>query len=235
LITAAGRPTGPIVWDLLESVKQYEAWGQDIEFERPKTCRYCGRDGTLVVHEKRWRKRAGVLACRFRCGRRGRPEEVACGKTITLLPSFVYPFRHYGFEQIQPVLFGRCVESPQISWRELGIICKPAWESTLRGWLKAFRGCAQLWSEGLLKSFAHIRSEFALPRSLGETAEKAVLDLATLFLDWRERNATGKGLESSMVLQRLWGWGSHHLKIPLLLSPTFAMGRRWRTPNKGPP
>lgn len=52
MIPAAGRPTGPIVWDLAESVKQYEAWGQNIKFERPNTCLNCGREGTLVVHEK---------------------------------------------------------------------------------------------------------------------------------------------------------------------------------------
>lgn len=235
MIPAAGRPTGPIVWDLAESVKQYEAWGQNIKFERPNTCLNCGREGTLVVHEKRRRKRVGVLACRVRCGRRGRPKEVACGKTFTLLPSFLYPLFHYGLEQIQPVLFGRFVENPPVSWRRLGVICKPAWESTLRRWSEAFKRCAQSWSEGLLKSFAHLRSEFAVPRSLGETPEKAALDLAALVLDWRERNATGKGLEQSMVLQRLWGWGSYHLKIPLFLSPTFAMGGRWSTPNKGPP
>lgn len=234
MVPVADRPTGPIVWNLSEGVKQYEAWGAEIPFWRPESCPACGRVGTLVGHGKRKHKKSPrVFVRRVRCGRRGRPE--TCGKTFTVLPCFLYPFFHYGLDVIQPVLLGRFAEYPPRCWRELRR-GHPASDSTLFRWAANFRLAAPPWNKELLASFVKVREEFALPRAVTESSATATLSLAGLFLDWKEREITGQGLEASMLLQRLWGWGHERLKKPLFLSTIFAKGAGGdRQPKRAPP
>ncbi len=234
MVPVAGRPTGPIVWDLLEGVNQHRAWGEEIPYWRPEICPGCGRAGTLVGHGSRVRKKSGTRVRRLRCGRqKGRPG--TCGQTCTVLPSFLYPRFWYGFDQIQPILLGRYAHTPPKSWRELGLSCAAS-DSTLMRWCAAFTGATQPWSEALLATFAQIRDEFALPRAFGDNHVKTTLALAGLVLDWRERAQTGERLEASKLLQRLWGWGSQHLKNPLFLPTTDTKGAgRAGYPKRGPP
>jgi hypothetical protein len=235
LSPVVGRPTGPIVWDLLETVNQHRAWGVNLPVWKPEVCSACDREGTLVGHGLRERKRAGVWVRRVRCGRHGRPRDKACGRGFTLLPSTLYPHRHYSLEQLQTVLLGRFAQTPARTWRELGLVA-PAADTTMSLWCEAFSACASFWSSALSTTFAHLRDQFALTRSMTGTVEHTVLSLGALVLDWREKTATGKALDESQLLQRLWGWGSCHVRQPLLSSTLFAKGRRrGRRLNRGPP
>ncbi len=234
MIPAAGRPTGPIVWELPEEVKTW-APGRRRELYRLLACFRCGRLATLVGHGVRKRKRSPDCAFRVRCGRRGRPKEEACGKTFTLVPSWLYPYFSYSLEQICPVLLGRFGVTPPTSWRELARR-HPAGDRTLMRWCDAFAGTAARWSEELNAVYAEIRQEFALPASITQGSASAVLHLAGLFLDWKERTETGQRLEEHVLLQRLWAWGNARLKIPLFLSTTNVKGRRQaRARTREPP
>jgi len=230
---AGGRPTGPIVWDLEEGVKQCEAWGENIPWYRPERCPGCGASGTLVGHGRRVRKKSGVGVRRLRCGRVGRTG--TCGKTCTVTPSFLYPGFWYGLYDVAPVLMGRYGQVPPKTWRELARN-HSASERTLSRWCAAFSAAAADWVGGLLTALAQVRQEFALTRSVSDGPERLTLSLAALFLDWRERSQTGRQLDESQLLQRLWGWGSQRLKIPLFLSTTNVKGlRQLRAPKRGPP
>ncbi len=233
MVPAAGRPTEPIVWDLEEGVKQWGPWGWNIPWYRPEKCPRCGAAGTLVGHGLRMRKKTAVAVRRLRCGRWRRPG--ACGKTVTVIPSFLYPRYWYGLHHIQPVLLGRFGQTPPKSWRELAR-SHPASNRTLSRWCASFSADAGRWASGVVAAFSEVRGEFAIPPSASDHHERLTLSVGGLFLDWREHSQTGKQLNQDQLLQRLWGWGARSLKIPLFSSTTFVEGlRRGREPKRGPP
>lgn len=104
--------------DLAEGVKQCEAWGWNIEWYRPESCPRCGVGGTLVWHDLRVRKKTGAPVRRLRCSRTNR--RGTCGRTVSVVPSCLYPRFWYGLHHIQPVLLGRYGQTPPKTWRELG-------------------------------------------------------------------------------------------------------------------
>lgn len=228
----AGRPTGPIVWDLALEIKQYKALGRKIPIWRPKVCPACGEPETLVAHDLRERRREGVFVRRLCCRRRGRK---VCGRTVTVLPSCLYPRRHFALERMQPVLEGRFVASPPKSWRELGRGL-PVWDSTMIRWCQSFSQNAGRCNEILTAAFASVRGEFALARSLTAAAERTLLFMAALLLEWREKTAAGRELDGKLLLQRLWGWGAQQSNPLFFLSTINAKGRpKGKRLNRGPP
>lgn len=152
-----------------------------------------------------------------------------------LSPVFSIPATGMVYTTSQPVLLGRFGQTPPKSWRELAR-SHPASNRTLSRWCASFSAYAGRWASGVLAAFSEVRGEFAIPPSASDHPERLTLSAGGLFLDWRERGQTGKQLDEDQLLQRLWGWGSWRLKIPLLSSTTFVEGLRpGREPKRGPP
>ncbi|MBV6418466.1 MAG: hypothetical protein CMLOHMNK_03330 [Steroidobacteraceae bacterium] len=208
-------------------VKSIEQVGYDIG-PRPTHCLACGRAGTLVSHGQRPRKVwwpngvwvSVVFVFRLRCGRYPIDLQRCCGKTLTLLPGCLYPYRRYPLEVIQSALVLRFVVTA--SWRHAGQAVRVA-ESTLRDWCCNFSQAAHGWLTGLLHWFSH-SPQFATPSAVETTPEAGLLSTAGVCMDLREQEASGKPVREPQILQRLWEWGFERLNRIPLLSTRFPEG-----------
>jgi hypothetical protein len=196
---------------------------------RPTHCPACGRIGTLVEHGRRPRKVWSLTAAfalvlvirRLRCGRSGSAPARACGKTITLLPGFLYPYRRYPLEVIQLVLMLRFQDAR--CWRSITVEVRVA-ETTAQEWCKAFSAPAKLWLTRLLHWFSHSLG-FVTPDDVVRSPEAGLLSTAGLCMDQLEQTRAAKPLAEHQILQRLWEWGFERLNSIHLLSTRFTQGR----------
>jgi hypothetical protein len=161
-----------------------------------------------------------IAVVRFRCGRHPIDPKRACGKTVTILPGYLYPYRRYPLEIIQEAVFGRFMSLATWSRLELAV---PVAGSTLRDWCRQFSSAAPAWLEGVTHWFAH-SPKFTVPSCVTRSAEAGLLAAAGLCMDLREQELDRKPLQQSQILQRLWEWGFERLKRIPLLSTRFPEG-----------
>ena len=118
------------------SAQEYKARYADLARERPLLCPGCA--GTEISGHgsyERWVVAGGVdrdvliVVRRWRCK--------CCGKTISMLPSVVHRYRHYGLEVIERVLRGRLGGGSVLTWRQAEIETGAS-QRSLRRWCVAF-------------------------------------------------------------------------------------------------
>lgn len=142
-----------IVLDGGDDVQRYAASFRDLAFPRPALCPRCAAVGQLVGHGSYPRTVTEPL--RTHAIRVKRLFCTACRRTVSLLPSFCLPFRHYRTATIQSVLTLRC--AAQASWATVGHRFLPAdlpTRTTCREWVGAFRQGSPRYLRALLRHLA---------------------------------------------------------------------------------
>jgi len=142
-----------IVLDGGDDVQRYAASFRDLVFPRPALCPRCAAAGQLVGHGSyartvtEPRQTHTIRIKRLLC--------TACRRTVSLLPTFCLPFRHYQTATIQAVLTLRC--EAQASWATVGRRFLPAdlpSRTSCREWVGAFTRTSRGYLAALLRQLA---------------------------------------------------------------------------------
>lgn len=150
--------TGPdtdvlIVAEFGPDVQHYARQFAHLTIPRPETCPRCEALDRLVGHGSYprgavdHRQAIPIRVKRFLCG--------ACRKTISILPSFCLPWRHYQAATIQRVLDLRILG--QASWSAIGRSFLPSdlpTSTTCREWVGAFAQHSETYLQGLVQQLA---------------------------------------------------------------------------------
>jgi hypothetical protein len=166
---------------------------------RPACCPGCGASH-IVGHD--WYERWAVYPeqdvrleiRRWRCK--------GCGKTISLLPSFLHRHRHYALTVIEVVLRERLeLGTP---WPCLTVSGTPSPRS-MRRWLAAFSAQALGWLAALLKILAQIAPLLGALNPHGRSDNPAVMVLAlgATVAGWLD-----PGTDDPLRVLWRWGWNA---------------------------
>lgn len=178
----------------------------------PEGCPLCGGHNCLIGHGYYPRKAKDeqrsylIWVKRWLCKN--------CHRTLSVLPNFLFPHRHYLVRVIQSVVTA-CFEGGK-NWEQITQICcrqgTPALR-TLQRWCKAFSGYASHWLAGLQTFLAQQDSLSAWLDPQGEAPSAgnnaAALLAASLHLlawaktEWAELK--GYGLNDRLRFLGLWG------------------------------
>ncbi len=186
-----------IVIELGANAHDYNAQRETAGRMRPVACPGC--EGKRIVAHDWYERRAvypdeDVLVAirRWRCK--------ACGKTISLLPSFLHRHRHYALIVIETVLRGRLEQN--MPWSDLSV----ASQRSMRRWLAALVAQALGWLARLLTALARVMPLLGMLDAHGshanQTPASAVLRLGSVFASWLCPEIRDNALR---VLWR-WGW-----------------------------
>ena len=143
-----------IVAEFGSDVQHYARLFAQLTFPRPKFCPRCAVPDRLVSHGSYprtavdHRQAIEIRVKRFLCA--------ACRRTISILPSFCLPFRHYQTSTIQRVLDLRFEGSA--SWSAIRQCFQPSDLPTLttcREWVKAFAEHSEAYLGHLVRQLAH--------------------------------------------------------------------------------
>jgi hypothetical protein len=210
-----------IVAEFGPDVQDYARQFAQLTIPRPKHCPHCEASDRLVGHGSYPRTAVDHLQAvpirvkRFLCG--------ACRKTVSVLPTFCLPWRHYQSATIQTVLGLRF--SGEASWSAIRYRFLPfdlPTRTTCREWVKAFAQRSATYLPYLVRQLAHWqltpgKLEVAVEElaRLAEAARQLVVAVAHLvaFLrDYGVEVASG----TSRWLATLWQWG-HSQKLGRLV------------------
>jgi hypothetical protein len=202
-----------IVVDGGDDVQRYAREFSALAFPRPPACPRCAVAGHLIGHGSYPRTVADPIQAvairikRLLC--------TACRHTLSLLPTFCLPCRHYATATIQAVLTVR-VEAHG-SWREARARFHPAEVPTLttcREWVDVFRSASSPYLARLLQVLASDPLHAPSPELL-------LADLAALppgpaqlvgavphLLSWLQGIGRGAPDGNRRWLATLWQWGS---------------------------
>ncbi len=194
-------------------VHEYTEHWSELVFPRPSECPQCHAEDTLlghgfyvrtalsatqvyVVHVKRW-------YCK------------ACGRTVSLLPSFLLRFRQYLLDVIQLVVVTRIED--EASWAQ--VAQRSAVEGvpssrTIRRWCDSFADHAASWWAAVQQTLARHDASSPLLDPLGASAgpcdaPRALLQAALHLLAWAKTRwpaLVAYGLTDR--LRFLWHWGA---------------------------
>lgn len=143
-----------IVVEFGSDVHHYVSQFPALPFPVPKTCPLCAASGCLNRHGNYFRRvcdqtqAVPIPVRRLLCS--------SCRHTISLLPSFCLPHRHYGTSAVQTVLGWRL--GALASWRRIGQHLLPAdlpTVTTCRQWVKAFTDASGRYLGHLLRQLSH--------------------------------------------------------------------------------
>jgi hypothetical protein len=201
-----------IVVEFHLSVDAYAAGYAALTYPRPETCPNCGTAGQLEGHGFYWRYPLDVFT-RFEIGIK-RWCCRACGKTTSLLPSFLLRFRWYLLAVIQSVVVAR-FETRQ-SWRQIETTCTangaPSGR-TIKRWCRSFARHAPAWLAAAQQTLAEFEPAAPGLDPLGAAAgpvtpAPALLEAALQLLAWaKTRWADLAGFGRADRLRFLWHWG----------------------------
>ena len=203
-------------------VERYSREFAQLSYPRPTTCPHCDSPDRLIGHGSYPRsavdhlqKAIPIRVRRFRCA--------TCQKTVSLLPSFCLPWRHYQTATIQAVLDWRFVA--QASWKTLQKQFSSAGLpvfSTLRAWARTYARESRPFLQRLLQQLA--RWQLGLGK-----LEVAVEELARYIGAPRQLIAAVPHLVAFLAesglhiaeattpwLSKLWQWG-HSQKLGRLV------------------
>jgi hypothetical protein len=201
-----------IVTDFGRSVQAYVEHFAELVFPRPQVCPHCQAAGRMIGHGFYQRKALTqqhiylVRIKRWYC--------TACGRTVSLLPSFLLCFRWYVLEVIYQVVMARFELA--VSWGRVMRRCTrkgaPSGR-TVRRWCHVFAQQAARW-------WAAVQGELAQHDSgspgldplgaaaSGRSAARSLLETAIHLLAWaktRWPELVDYGLNDR--LRFLWQWG----------------------------
>ena len=202
-----------IVVDCGDDVQRYLKEFTERALPRPPVCPSCATPGHLIGHGSYPRRIAdptrgiAIRVQRLLC--------TACRHTLSLLPSFCLPFRHYATATIQAVLALRI--EVHASWREVRTHFQPAEVPTLttcREWGAAFRAARARYLTALLRHLASwTPRSSALEVALSDLAiqpnppAQLVAAVPHLLVALHEAGGTVAG-GSGRWLATLWQWGN---------------------------
>ena len=210
-----------IVAEFGSDVQDYARQFARLTFPRPTHCPYCQALDRLVGHGSYprnavdERQAVPIRVKRFLCA--------ACRKTVSVLPSFCLPNRHYQTSTIQRVLDLRF--EAQASWSAIRERFQPSdlpTQTTCREWASAFAQRSAAYLPHLVRQLAHWqltpgKLEVAVEElaRLAEAARQLVAAVAHLVAFLRDHGvevASG----TSRWLATLWQWG-HSQKLGRLV------------------
>jgi hypothetical protein len=139
-----------------------------------------------------------------------------CGKTMSVLPDFLFSFRHYLVQVIQEVLEARFER--KLHWAELKAECSekglPALR-TMQRWCKSFGGEASRWLGAVQEVLAQQDSSSAWLDPHGEapraqSVAEALLGVSEYLLAWGKTQWAELGeYGRNERLCFLWLWGAN--------------------------
>jgi hypothetical protein len=196
------------------SVQAYvEGFHQQV-FPRPDACPQCHTLDVLIGHGFYQRKALeptqtyAVRVKRWYCN--------ACHGTTSLLPSFLFSFRHYLVVTLQRVVVARY--EGESSWAKVARDCAPHGAPdarTIRRWCDAFAEHASTWLAAVQRTLAEHDAASPLLDPLGQTAglrdapPRALLRAALHLLAWAKTRwveLADYGLADRFRF--LWHWGA---------------------------
>jgi len=206
----------PIVQDFPYTVQHYHDHFEELDIPRPKKCPHCGAVNSFIGHGSyprlvldRWVEYL-IRIKRWLCKK--------CQKTVSILPSFLLPFRRYLLAVIQQVVTARFEDNA--SWGQIeqqGLSqakddCVPC-ERTIRRWCESFDEQAPRWLAAVQQTLAQHDASLPLLDPLGEatvarTPAGALLHGATQLLAWAKTewdDVVAYGRNDR--LRFLWLWG----------------------------
>lgn len=179
---------------------------------RPEVCPLCGERGSLTGHGYYLRKakdeqRAYLIwVKRWLCK--------ICHHTLSILPNFLFPYRHYLVRVIQPVVVAayECGEN----WEQVSQSCAQQGTPELRTmqrWCKAYAGRAPTWLSEVQTFLARQDSSSSWLDPQGEApqaanAATALLSASVHLLAWAKTKwmqLEGYGLNDRLRFLGLWG------------------------------
>lgn len=201
-----------IVVDCGDDVQRYAEDFPALAFPRPSACPRCAASGHLVGHGSYPRtvtdptRAIAIRVKRLLC--------TVCHHTLSLLPTFCLPFRHYQTATIQTVLSLR-IEA-RASWSQIGRRFWPAdlpTRTTCREWVDAFAGASARYLSTLLCHLAtwsrHSSAIEVALADLGERPDVSAQLVAAVPHLLAELREAGVGIVegSRRWLATLWQWG----------------------------
>lgn len=179
---------------------------------RPAQCGHCQTVGRMVGHGSYRRKPKDLKRAWWMRVKRWRCQN--CGRTMSCLPSFLLPWRHYLAWVIQAVLVRRLEGGG--SWAEVVARCSDQGlptPRTMQRWVGAFKGRAAGWLLAVLGELARQErgSRWLEPR--GPTTQSATQSLLLASLDllaWaksRWPELAGYGVGDRLAFLSHWGSG----------------------------
>ena len=130
-----------ILADYGSSVQTYIDQDKHKDGACPDGCALCGGNGCLIGHGYYRRKTKGADRAYFIWIKRWLCK--ICHRTLSVIPNFLLPYRHYLVRVVQMVVVA-FYESEQ-SWKRVGETCTENGTPDLRTmqrWCKALAGCA---------------------------------------------------------------------------------------------
>lgn len=202
-----------IVVDYGDGVQHYAETFATRPLPRPSSCPGCLAVGQLIGHGSYPRTVAQptqvipIRVPRLLC--------TACHHTLSLLPTFCLPFRHYASATIQTVLTLRC--DAKASWSRIGQRFAPAdlpTRTSCREWVSAFTDASTRYLPALLRQFTQWPGLVsAIEATLADLAASAdppgqlVAAVPHLLAALREAGITVAN-GSGRWLAMLWQWGN---------------------------
>jgi hypothetical protein len=182
------------------NAEAYAARLEEARRQRPACCPGCGGQ-PIVGHGgyERWAvyadREVRVWIRRWKC--------TGCGKTISLLPSFLHRHRHYALAVIEAVLRGRLERGTP--WSGLAPSATPS-QRSMRRWMTAFVAQALNWLTALLSALARVLPLLGAldPHGAPQNPAVTVLALSATFADWLD---PGRADGPGGAVRVLWRWG----------------------------
>ena len=144
-----------------------------------------------------------------------------CGRTSTVLPSFLHPRKRYGLLDIQAVLVERLVR--EASHRQVDRVVARGWngpaQSTQRSWLLGFACQADRWLASATEWLSKRSGEMAVGRRVTGGGAAGLLSMGLQCVDWFREASGSAPCSQEDFLALLWLWGSSRVRT-LLLAPT---------------
>jgi transposase-like protein len=180
----------------------------------PEGCPQCGEKDCLIGHGYYQRKAKDEQRAYFIRVKRWFCKN--CHHTLTILPNFLFPHRHYLVRVIQGVVVA-CYECGQ-NWKRISRTCAQDGTPNLRTmqrWCKAFAGRAPSWLSGVHIFLAQQDSGSPWLDPQGEApqaanAATALLAASLHLLAWAKTEwsqLVGYGLNDRLRFLGLWGTG----------------------------
>ena len=210
-----------IVAEFGPDVQDYARQFAQLTFPRPKRCPFCQAPDRFIGHGSYprnavdERQAVPIRVKRFLCA--------ACRKTVSVLPTFCLPWRHYQTSTIQTVLGLRF--SAGASWSAIRRCFEPfdlPTRTTCREWVKAFTEQSPAYLQHLVRHLAHWQvAPGRLELVVAELAKLAkppgqLMAAVPHLLAFLQENGLEVASGTSRWLATLWQWG-HSQKLGRLV------------------
>lgn len=206
-----------IVHDFGLDVNAYAALASDPPRYVPLNCPACACAGRLWGHGVRarvaWLSLGAVLEVfvrRLLCS--------CCGRSFTVLPSFLHPRRRYVLEVIEETVAAR-FDEPMASFADLEAPPGGPAGATQRDWCTSMSLSAGLWLSQLTCWLASRNPSVLLSSRARRSVVAGLLALMVHSVEWSAGLLDTTPLRSGEVLERLWLWGNS-IVCSDLLPPT---------------